>query len=807
MQTGEEKWSSIRSAGTCTGIERCRRDGTSRHTGIAQNITPGTMKVRIPRATEKSLFVLWGRAARRYHILPCASQWVCVAGGWFHTSLEGGFMSSRGLRPSLRLGHCGRIEPLEDRRLLAVPGSLDPTFSGDGKATFSIANLNATDVAVQADGKAVVAGTRTDSGGNVDLALARFTVDGQPDSTFGNAGLTLTPLFNLYRERIHAVAVAPDGKIVVVGTVDGSLLVYRYNTDGTVDTSFNGNGRVILDLDDFAGDTEAFDVAVQPDGMVVVVGATYKVPDYDFFVIRLTTNGELDRDIPNPAGPIGTFLHRGFNADGVITIGFGGGDEANAVALDGAGNIYVAGNANISGNFFGCVAKLSPLGAMFDSFNGDGKANFQVPGKTITVLDDLIVQSDGKVIVAGVAPGAFGNDVVVARFTADGQPDFTFGENNQGFTVTDLGGNDSVRGITATPTGGGGGFIVSGGSSGMAAVKYTANGLLDTTFGTGGKLRTFFGGNASIAPGPGRRFMLAGGASFSTERILLQGAREVSAGALDITSAEGTTNTGSFFVGRPERLPFATRVFFNIGGTTTLSATRSSPRDWNMSGMSVTPTISGTTTGTGFVDIPANETLVILTFTPDNDSLAEPTESATFSIAPNSIYEIASPNTGTIRFTDDDTANNSIGTTTVAKPPKQVGVGQEVQAAVTWTVPTGGWRELSTIQLRLRNWHDDNALAVLTFDEATNSFSVESTPGADNPVSLILSKCTFQAAGPTAPMVTILFTFVFNAPAANERFRLDVGATNDTGEFSGFTHIGELHVHKKPKGDALALPV
>ena len=60
-----------------------------------------------------------------------------------------------------------------------------------------------------------------------------------------------------------------------------------------------------------------------------------------------------------------------------------------------------------------------------------------------------------------------------------------------------------------------------------------------------------------------------------------------------------------------------------------------------------------------------------------------------------------------------------------------------------------------------------------------------------------------MAAGPTAPTVTILFTFVFSAPAANERFLVDIGATDDAGVFSGFAQFGELHVHKKPKGDAL----
>ncbi len=158
---------------------------------------------------------------------------------------------------------CACIESLESRRLLSVPGSLDPTFSGNGLATFGVFGLSASDVAVQADGKAVVAGTRTDSGGNVDLALARYTVDGQPDTSFGNQGLVVVPLLNLSDERIHAVTIAPDGKIVVTGSVEAGsigfvedeLLVYRFTSSGAVDTTFSDNGGVQIDLGNFSGGT------------------------------------------------------------------------------------------------------------------------------------------------------------------------------------------------------------------------------------------------------------------------------------------------------------------------------------------------------------------------------------------------------------------------------------------------------------------------------------------------------------------------------------------------------------------------
>ena len=705
-----------------------------------------------------------------------------------------------------------RFESLESRLMLSAPGTLDNTFDGDGKATptavFS-GSFNARDMALQTDGKTVVAGTYTDSGGNSYGAIVRLLFDGQRDPAFNGGVPVLAFVPSGFDTEIHAMALASDGKIVVVGqsTVgnilfpEPEMLVMRFNSDGTIDNSFSDDGRVLFDLGDGFSTTAGFDVAIQPDGMIVVVGTAYKIPDWDFVVIRLSANGSLDRRLVEPLS--GIVLNPGFASDGVAHVGFGGNDEARAAKLDSAGNIYVAGNVNFATDqLFVGLMKMSSLGGLVSSFDNDGKANFGVPGRSITLMEDLLLQGD-KMVIVGHARSPSGQfDFFVARFTATGVLDTTFGENNQGFTVTDLGGNDIVEGIVAAPFGTGGGFIVSGSSGGMAAVKYTDNGLLDTSFGSGGKVKLGFGGAANIAPGPGRRVTLAGGPDFATARLLLNGGKGVSAGALDSVAIEGTTNTAKLFVARTERLPVPTRVFLGVSGTTSLSSTRAGTRDYTIPGLVLTPIT--TTSGSAYVDIPANETLVQLTLTPVNDSIAEPSESANFTILANSNYEIGSPGAGSITIQDDDTVNNSVGVSTVAAPPKHVDVDEELQAAVTWTVPSGGWRQLSSIQLRLRNIHNDDALALLTFDEATNSFSVESTLAGDNPVSLVLSKCRIEAAGPSAPTVKVIFTFFFNEAAANERFAVDVAARNDGDDFSGFMQIGELHVHKKHKGGGTA---
>src|SRR5205814_374794 len=92
-------------------------------------------------------------------------------------------------------------------------------------------------------------------------------------------------------------------------------------------------------------------------------------------------------------------------------------------------------------------------------------------------------------------------------------------------------------------------------------------------------------------------------------------------------------------------------------------------------------------------------------------------------------------------------ATDTVGTFTIASLPKQVRVGQETQIAVTWTVPTGGWRGLSWIKLLLRDVDDDRSFAFIKFEEATNSFYIMKQPGVStSPIALVLKDCTFKAA-------------------------------------------------------------
>ena len=158
----------------------------------------------------------------------------------------------------------------------AAPGDLDPTFSGDGKQTtdFQFGVSRAAATVRQPDGKIIAVGSvlRTESGDNTyhDFALARYNPNGTLDTSFSGDGKQTTDFGFRGDEEASGVALQADGKIVAVGH-DGSghFALARYNTDGTLDTSFSGDGTETTDL---GGTAQASGVALQADGKIVAVG-------------------------------------------------------------------------------------------------------------------------------------------------------------------------------------------------------------------------------------------------------------------------------------------------------------------------------------------------------------------------------------------------------------------------------------------------------------------------------------------------------------------------------------------------------
>ncbi len=364
----------------------------------------------------------------------------------------------------------------------AAPGDLDTTFAGTGfvreaSSLGSSDSINAT--AVQPDGKIVSVG-KVDYGGLVSCGIVRHNADGLLDASFDGDGRTLVKIgieFNC-----NDVAVQNDGKIVVVGYVRFESIynfaVFRYNADGSPDTSFDGDGRKISAFNngDFANA-----VAIQADGKIVVSG---NIGD-DFAVVRYNGDGSFDTT---------------FDGDGLVTTDFfGGPDHSRAIAIQTDGKILVAGNGRTLGGSFNdfAVARYHPNGSLDATFDGDGKVLTDIAGNNDNV-QEVAVHTDGKIVVGGVAWVFATNTVTnnrfgLARYNADGSLDTTF--DGDGKAILTYGAINELYDLVIQPDGkivaAGGVYQPLVGSSFLLA-RFNMNGSLDTTFDNDGLVQAGF---------------------------------------------------------------------------------------------------------------------------------------------------------------------------------------------------------------------------------------------------------------------------------------------------------------------------
>ena len=326
-------------------------------------------------------------------------------------------------------------------------GSLDTTFSGDGKV--SDARFNSIqDVAVQADGRIVVVGRAYPVNGNLgNFAIGRFDADGSPDTTFGTNGLVITNP-GAY-DTPYAVAVLGDGKILVTGQSGqpgpeqpNGFTTQKFNSDGTIDSSFGNNGLVrtfytaaeVPSNYGGVGNVAARDVVVQSDGKILVAGQTLELNN-KFAVVRYHSDGSLDTS---------------FDIDGRVSTSLGNGKSyATSMALQGDGKLVVGGYflANTGGGHDFALARYNTDGSLDTSFNGDGKIVLDFGGSNDFVYD-VKVQSDGAIVVTG----SVGNALAVARFNPDGSPDTSFG--TAGLVTTNVQATSSGSEVVIQPNGG-----------------------------------------------------------------------------------------------------------------------------------------------------------------------------------------------------------------------------------------------------------------------------------------------------------------------------------------------------------------
>ncbi|MGI8786950.1 MAG: FG-GAP-like repeat-containing protein [Pyrinomonadaceae bacterium] len=354
-------------------------------------------------------------------------------------------------------------------------GSLDTSFGTGGKVltrfSENASDQGATSLVIQPDGKIIVAGmvVLDFSGGSqrfnrYNFGLARYNTDGSLDTTFGTNGLVITNIAANKADVPMALALQPDGKIVAAGfngaaiapQIPSDFVLVRYNSNGSLDSTFGTGGIVITD---FNNDVDfASSLVIQPDGKMIAGGWTYTLANhsYDFALARYNSNGSLD----NSFGSGGKVV-----ADLSGAPNIPGGDIMTGMVLQPDGKILCAGtgepNQQTTLTDF-VIARFNPNGSLDSTFGTNGKVSTDFNG-SYDFASSIALQPDGRFVVAGVANGRLENRL-----------------------ATDLHINYDDYSIHSPTT------------SDFAVARYNPNGSLDLSFGTGGKGQTDILGFGSL---------------------------------------------------------------------------------------------------------------------------------------------------------------------------------------------------------------------------------------------------------------------------------------------------------------------
>jgi uncharacterized delta-60 repeat protein len=375
-------------------------------------------------------------------------------------------------------------------------GTPDPTWGSNGLVTTSFGRRTqgfAFGAGIQGDGKVVVAGTSSSA-----FTLARYNTNGSLDTSFGNNGIDLTHFSRRSSDVAFDLAIQPDGKIIAAGTSDGNVALARYNTNGSLDTSF-GPAHTGLVTTAFAspavsGWNKTLDMALYPStspaeaGKIVVVeqlalSSTPSASD-SVVVIRYNANGTLDTT---------------FNGTGEVTI-----NSANfpSVALQSNDDVVVSYNGTNTNPGALQVVRFNPNGSLDTSFSFAG-IPVSGPGLVNTHIRDTTIQSSGQILVAGYyqPPNNGGQEphyFFVARLNANGGLDTTFGTGGVAtpWGVTDAGSYPVSLALDAN-----GNIVLAGTAGGPGLQEFAVLRMLPTGFAVGPEIGSFIGPASFVGAG------------------------------------------------------------------------------------------------------------------------------------------------------------------------------------------------------------------------------------------------------------------------------------------------------------------
>ena len=396
-----------------------------------------------------------------------------------------------------------------------MPVNSPPSFLAYSTTDFAGSDDFGNSIAIQSDGKVLVAGqTRASAGSQFDFALARYNTNGTLDTSFGAKG-KLTLDFAGLNDSIGSVTVQLDGKVVVAGyskfAYNERFALARYNADGSVDSSFGINGQLTTDL---GGQSFANQISVRPNGKILVSG--FSNPDYPVFAMsRYNANGTIDTS---------------FGTNGKTVTDFSGG-YASSYGM----GVQVDGKIILAGGVYGPTQQKTVFALARYSADGVLDATFGNNGKITTSFGalngggiSLAMQGDGKIVVAGTVGSSTSSAFALARYNSDGTLDTSF--DVDGMVTTSFGIWPNAFSVMIQSDGK---IVIAGTSDGVGVIaRYNSNGTLDTTFDIDGiatvktGLNTSFNGLVQQQDG---RILTAGSASnagqldFSVVRLNVDG--------------------------------------------------------------------------------------------------------------------------------------------------------------------------------------------------------------------------------------------------------------------------------------------
>ena len=293
-------------------------------------------------------------------------------------------------------------------------GSIDNNFGINGKVVtpvmHGVITTSIVGLVIQSDGKIIItSGVYTDAAyAHEDFALIRYNSDGSLDASFGNNGIVITDVYGNNYDAARAVKIQEDGKIIAGGLTIQDFYFYfaivRYNTNGSIDSSFGTNGRVIATVDSFY-DSDGCALALQPDGKIIIGGEVdgpYSY-NYDFGLMRFNADGSVDNTF-GVSGAVTSTIYAGYNA--VVA----------SVLLQSDGKIIETGNTgDTSGYRQLALARFNHDGSIDTGFGNSGKATAYFSDYTNGGWATM--QQDCKIVIVGISSQP--KSLTAARFLND----------------------------------------------------------------------------------------------------------------------------------------------------------------------------------------------------------------------------------------------------------------------------------------------------------------------------------------------------------------------------------------------------